>query len=41
MDRDIQILTPSEVAAEEDKNLTRLLDSSLESGNVNERIMSS
>jgi len=36
-DRDIQILTPSAVEAKEDKNLTRLLDSSMKSGNVSER----
>ena len=36
-DRDIQILSPSEVEAKEDKDLTRLLESSLEDENVSEK----
>lgn len=35
--RDIQILTPSEVEAEEDKNLTRLFESSMKTANVSEK----
>ncbi len=36
-DKDIQILTPSDLKAEEDKDLSRQIDISLESGNVSEK----